>query len=650
MKLTDRLKRFIRPSPGTLRRTLAIYFIPISVIPVVVISFYATHVIQKSTNEILIERAYSERDAIMGEIEAMENDRAAVSRLRVKQGPFTRAVQTKKRDTIEYALSTFPLKGRRRVYSSRGKLLAAYGASTLQDVDYISKQGLREVRRNGESIQRYFSPKGMGFVTIIRHLIRTKRNGILGVYEEEHSFGQAQLLSIKDRRKVDVILFDEKFTNVSASLALPKESLQSVTSLDPTTSDTKIPNLIQLGDERYASFVYPIADRPARKKHFGYLALLLSMTQLDAAVGGLKHAMVYVALFLVLIASLLIFVFSNQIVRPIEALVAAMKRLKVGRVDQIPDLDSTYEIEYLVRSFNDMARNISEAKTVLEQKLQELHRANNEIKNAQSTLIQNAKMASLGQIVAGVAHELNNPIGFIYSNMHHLSEYADQLQKMLEGYREIEKDLPEEKRASMEKLLKELDVEFILKDVRELAKSCLDGAKRTKDIVVGLRTFSRIDESTFLPTDIHESIRSTLRLLTSEFKDRIQVHEDFGELPDVECNPSQMNQVFMNLLSNAGQAIAGRGEIWIHTTVDGDEVIIEIEDTGIGMPPETAEKIFDPFFTTKTVGEGTGLGLSIAYGLVQKHSGTITVDSRVGVGTRFSISLPIKQPVSIAAS
>jgi signal transduction histidine kinase len=155
-----------------------------------------------------------------------------------------------------------------------------------------------------------------------------------------------------------------------------------------------------------------------------------------------------------------------------------------------------------------------------------------------------------------------------------------------------------------------------------------------------------MDESVFKYTDLHEGIKSTVRLLNTEFKNRIIVHQEFGEIPEVECSPTQINQVFMNLLANAAQAIVGRGNIWIRTRAVRDSVEVQIEDSGTGMSPETVSQIFDPFFTTKKVGEGTGLGLSIAYGLIQKHNGKIDVKSQVGKGTVFTVVIPVSQRVN----
>ncbi len=217
-------------------------------------------------------------------------------------------------------------------------------------------------------------------------------------------------------------------------------------------------------------------------------------------------------------------------------------------------------------------------------------------------------------------------------------------------YRDIKGHLSEADQKRIAEIEKSIDLDFILKDMEDLTKSCVDGAKRTKEIVLGLRTFSRMEDASFGWGNLHDGIRSTLKLLVTDFKDRITIHEEFDTLPLVECNLSQMNQVFMNLLSNAGQAISGRGDIWIRTFDRGEIVEIQIEDSGAGIPKEQVEKIFDPFFTTKKVGQGTGLGLSIAYGLVQKHNGTISVSSTVGKGTKFILRLPKKQPSERAAS
>jgi signal transduction histidine kinase len=268
----------------------------------------------------------------------------------------------------------------------------------------------------------------------------------------------------------------------------------------------------------------------------------------------------------------------------------------------------------------------------LEQTLQELAETQNE-------LIQSEKMASLGFLVAGVAHELNNPISFVHSNIDFIGDYVARLNGLLEASEALE--LPE---GPAQQRLDELKAEARLdvKSLDTLIASCKRGTERVKKIVMDLGTFARADEVTPVAVDLHEGIETTLSLLTKEYKNRITVHRDYGNLPPVECHPGQINQVFMNLLLNAAQAITTTGEIWIRTAAQGEKVSIVIKDTGCGIPDANLAKIFDPFFTTKKVGHGMGLGLSLSYGIIQKHSGTMRAVSRNGQGTEFTIELPVR--------
>jgi two-component system NtrC family sensor kinase len=240
--------------------------------------------------------------------------------------------------------------------------------------------------------------------------------------------------------------------------------------------------------------------------------------------------------------------------------------------------------------------------------------------------------------VAGVAHELNNPIGFIYSNMSHLKDYSDKLIDLIE--------LSERNPDQLAEKIKEYDLEYIKTDLPKLVQSCQDGARRTRDIVLGLRNFSRLDETKLKEVDIHELIENTLNLLTGEIKNRIQIHRDYAKLPKIQCFESQMSQVFMNILSNGVQAIENQGNIWIATKLAAangvESVRISFQDSGKGMSPEVLEKIFDPFFSTKEVGQGTGLGLSISYGVIENHNGEIEVKSQEGIGTEFIVTIPTK--------
>jgi two-component system NtrC family sensor kinase len=271
----------------------------------------------------------------------------------------------------------------------------------------------------------------------------------------------------------------------------------------------------------------------------------------------------------------------------------------------------------------------------LKTKIDELEAANREIRDTQARLVHTAKMASLGQLVAGVAHELNNPIGFVYSNMATLRDYSQRLVHLIELAEKDSKALASEKAKA--------DYEFVQADLPKLIASCEDGARRMKEIVVKLRNFSRLDEAKLKKVNLRDGLESTLALLHGELKNRIEVETRYAKVAEITCYASQINQVFMNILSNAAQAIEGEGRIRIDLDQPNDQQVrVRIADSGRGMNRDTLEKIFDPFFTTKDVGQGTGLGLSISYGIIKKHGGDIQVTSIPGKGSEFTILLPVE--------
>jgi two-component system NtrC family sensor kinase len=248
-------------------------------------------------------------------------------------------------------------------------------------------------------------------------------------------------------------------------------------------------------------------------------------------------------------------------------------------------------------------------------------------------------MASLGQLAAGIAHELNNPAGFIFSNMAALPEYLQQLRKILSSKRQGD-SLAQTPKSDL--TCASSDDERLLADLESIAADSYAGAARIKDIVQNLRLFSRLDEAEIKRVDLHEGIDSTIRLLSQYYSSpAISLRREYGAVPPIECYAGQLNQVWMNLLVNAAQAIGQVGEVRITTACDGGKAIVDISDTGTGIQPEHIDRIFDPFFTTKPVGEGTGLGLSISHGIVVRHGGKLTVDSTPGRGATFSVTLPI---------
>jgi two-component system, NtrC family, sensor kinase len=275
---------------------------------------------------------------------------------------------------------------------------------------------------------------------------------------------------------------------------------------------------------------------------------------------------------------------------------------------------------------------------------QQLDTALADLEEARSQLVHLEKMASLGQLTAGIAHEINNPINFVSANVRPLQRDITILLDVLARYSSLEPTAEIGARlAELRELRSELEIDYIIEEIDKLIRGIEDGARRTAEIVKGLRNFSRVDESHLKRIDLHEGLDSTLVLLRNSYKDRIEVIREYGDIPEVECYPGQLNQVFMNLLINAIQAIDGAGRITIRTARDVDSVRISISDTGSGIPDAIRERIFDPFFTTKEAGKGTGLGLSITLGIIRKHHGLIEIDSAPGQGTTFTLTLPIDQ-------
>lgn len=281
------------------------------------------------------------------------------------------------------------------------------------------------------------------------------------------------------------------------------------------------------------------------------------------------------------------------------------------------------------------------AQRILNEKLEEAH----------NQLLQSEKMASIGQLAAGVAHELNNPIGFVYSNLGTLKTYLDdifQIAAVCESAAAAA-GRPEDF-ARIQQIKKEKDFDYLRTDIFQLLTESVDGLQRVKKIVKDLKDFSRPGETDWQWADLNQGLESTLNIVWNELKYKCTVTKDYGELPQVHCLAAQLNQVFMNLLVNAAQAIETKGQISIATrAIDADTVEVRISDTGKGIKPEHLNRLFEPFFTTKPVGKGTGLGLSIAWGIIEKHHGKIEVASEVGKGTCFTITLPVAPPAGADA-
>lgn len=268
---------------------------------------------------------------------------------------------------------------------------------------------------------------------------------------------------------------------------------------------------------------------------------------------------------------------------------------------------------------------------------EELRQAYAKLQGAQQQLVQQEKLALVGQLAAGVAHEINNPVGFITTNLGALRRYAEKLDSVVEV---LLASVAEERREEVGAMVQRQKIPFIRQDIRNLLDECGEGLDRINRIVRGLKSFSRFDQDQVEEADINGCLEETLAVVWNELKYKARVVKEFGELPRLKCMPRQLEQVFANLLVNAAQAMEKEGQITIRTSATEQAVSVAIADTGCGMPPERLEQIFKPFFTTKEAGKGTGLGLSISKEIVERHGGTIAVTSEEGKGTTFVVQLP----------
>lgn len=261
-----------------------------------------------------------------------------------------------------------------------------------------------------------------------------------------------------------------------------------------------------------------------------------------------------------------------------------------------------------------------------------------QLEQANRQLLQSEKMAAIGQLAAGVAHEINNPVGYVYSNLQSLETYLTDLFRLTDEVNTA---------TSLEQLLntrREIDYDFLRTDLLDLLAESREGIERVKTIISAMKDFSHIEDESFKPADLHRGIETTLNVVNNEIKYKAEVIRDYGDLPEVECISSQINQVIMNLLVNAAHAIEHSGQITIRTRHENDSVVIEVTDSGKGIEPAHMNRIFEPFFTTKPVGSGTGLGLSLSFNIIAKHHGEIDATSTPGQGTTFRMRLPLVQP------
>ncbi|MBI2821134.1 MAG: HAMP domain-containing protein [Acidobacteria bacterium] len=416
--------------------------------------------------------------------------------------------------------------------------------------------------------------------------------------------------------------------------------------------------------EKHYSYEYPpgtrkISGLAGLNYFFGWTCGVgIDHSDIFAPVNEMRTVLLVATVLSAGLVVFLVYGISRGITVPLKKLTSTAAVISAGDFSGRVDVRTGDELQDLARTFNEMAQSLQERshallelnrnlehkvreRTVaLQQSNAELKAAYQDLQQAHAQLVQSEKMASLGQLVAGIAHEIKNPLNFIYGNTDFLRDYIGKLKNLVDRCQSLA-SLSAEDRQRLDREKQTINFDFLMEDLSSLIDNFEEGAGRIHAIVADLRTFSRMDTHEVSDTDVEASIDVALNLLKNMHRERIRIHRQYTGVPRIRAYAGQLGQVFMNILSNACQAIPAQGDIWIRTHTRDGKVAVEFEDNGRGIPQEHLHRIFEPFFTTKKTGEGTGLGLSISYGIIRQHNGQITVQSEPGKGTRFQVVLPV---------
>ncbi len=637
-----------RKPKRSLRTILIIWFLLLSILPLAFVTVYSMMKFETAIDREMLQRLSGNA----GEIDSILSDYMALLKqdrerylghpqlryhLLFRETEFLKNLGTTwvKQDPAS-SLRFFNRQGRLIVKVAEDRKGQVRSSVPIQDAVFLAETYLQQLEKDGELALIEPNEKKVSLILISK--VRNRTRGIAGYIEQSIEIGPEFLRRLKDRMKLELMFVKPNGKLMLAThnklLSLDEGFLREV-----ITQEKDLFFDIEIKDSPYGLFFYPLKWGESRL----WVALGASKSDTKAVLRTVNLAFATVVGTVIIFLIITSFVISSWVLKPLNELVEALQSFESQEQAITIPVKNDTEIGLLTESFNQMFKKIWQARSDLKNKVFELQKTNRELKDTQTQLVHSAKMVSLGQLVAGVAHELNNPIGFIFANMTHMKEYSDKLIQLIK----IAEEEPEKLEAAKE----ELEFDFIVKDLPKLISSCEDGARRTKDIVLGLRNFSRLEEAKLNEINVPKSLDATLDLLQGEIKGRIEVFKNYEPVPNIFGYASQINQVFMNILSNAVQAIEGPGQIWISVQALKDlrfkdgKVQISIQDSGKGMSADVLEKVFDPFFTTKGVGQGTGLGLSISYGIIESHGGEIQVRSEVGVGTEFIIILPVRPPL-----